>query len=177
MFLKPDEKTPKAKPLVFVLSRDKRLPDDVYQDIENHYRPIEYKGQPHEFDCTGYYEKEFGPALYRHIICFRNLIDPAELVSLKWMFYEIEQEHGIHDIRKYNLDFGYLDTDKLVLASFKRGKNKLYLGREVYGDMLMEYAKGLFSPMPWAFSDFKDSRYHKDLMVIREKLKADLRKH
>jgi hypothetical protein len=30
--------------------------------------------------------------------------------------------------------------------------------------------------MPWAFADFQDGRYIKDLLIIREKLKSQLRK-
>ena len=69
-----------------------------------------------------------------------------------------------------------MDPDKLVLASFKRGPCKLYLGDGVYADLLLKYAKGRFHAMPWAFADFKDGRYGKTLLVIREKLKADMHK-
>jgi hypothetical protein len=30
--------------------------------------------------------------------------------------------------------------------------------------------------MPWAFTDFKDERYSRNLLTIREKMKADLRR-
>jgi hypothetical protein len=104
-------------------------------------------------------------------------MDPSRLASFKWIMYTLEMEYAVDAKRSYNFDIGYLDTDKLVLASFKSGRNKLYLGQGVYGDMLLMYAKGAFSPMPWAFADFKDSRYHRDLAAIRENLKAALRKY
>ncbi|MFC1586492.1 DUF4416 family protein [Fibrobacterota bacterium] len=167
---------PLAKPLVFILSPRQRLPASVYKRLEKSFWPIEFKGMAYAFDCTNYYAEEFGTKLYRHIICFHSLMDPAQLVCYKWIMFYIEKEYSHENRRRYNFDIGYIDPDKLVLASLKRGKYKLYLGQGVYGDLLLEYAKGEFSPMPWAFADFSDGRYHKDLAVVREKLKADLKK-
>ncbi|MBF0432935.1 MAG: DUF4416 family protein [Fibrobacteria bacterium] len=165
-----------SKPLIFVLAEEERLPAEVYGRLEKSFWPIAYLGKAHAFNITDYYAQEFGLRLYRHIVAFSGLMNPENLAEYKWISYFIEKAFMEGSSRKYNLDFGYLDADKLVLASFKRGKNKIYLGNEIYADMLLEYAKGNFTALPWAFPDFKDGRYHKDLLVVREKLKAQLRK-
>ena len=167
---------PRAKPLVFILSGQKTISDSVYERLERSFRPIEFKGGAHIFDCTDYYFKEFGKPLYRRVVSFKSLMDPARLAEYKWVACNIEMEYRREGGRLYNFDIGYLDTDKLVLASFKAGRNKLFLKEGVYGDMLLQYAGGGFSPMPWAFADFQDGRYYGDLLVIREKLKSGLRK-
>jgi hypothetical protein len=144
--------------------------------LEGSFWPVEYKGKPHLFDCTDYYAQEFGYPLYRRAVSFKALVNPALLAEYKWIACALEKEYQEGEKRRYNLDVGYLDTDKLVLASFKSGRNKVFMGRGVYADMLLEYAKGGFTPMPWAFDDFQDGRYDRDLLAIREKLKSGLHK-
>ena len=166
---------PLVKPLMFVLYGKERLPEAVYGRLEQLFWPIEFKGRAHPFDSTGYYEREFGAPLFRHVICFRPVVGPKPLPEWKWMASGAEEENAAGGKRTCNLDIGYLDTEKVVLASFKNGRNKLYLASGVFGDIQLEYAKGEFTPTPWAFTDFKDNRYYGDLMTIREKLKAGLK--
>ncbi len=166
-----------AKPLILILYKEPRLPDGVYKELESQFWPIDFKGKAHPFDITNYYQPEFGSGLFRHFISFDALISPEELPKGKWKSYTMEKKQTEKQSRLYNLDFGYLDTDKLVLASFKRSVFKIYQAQKVYADMLMTYAKGNFEATHWAFADFKDNRYNEDLIVIREKLKASLRKN
>ena len=75
------------------------------------------------------------------------------------------------EMRQVNIDIGYMDMDKVVLPSYKRGPFKLYAGKGVWLDMLLTYAKGLFHPTAWAFEDFKRNPYQHDLQLIRERFK------
>ena len=68
-----------------------------------------------------------------------------------------------------NIAVGYMDLDKVVLPSYKRGPFKLYAGEGVWLDMLLTYAKGVFHPTAWAFEDFKRNPYQHDLQLIRER--------
>lgn len=148
----------------------------VWLGLERTFGTIDFKGAFPPFDTTDYYRGEFGAVLCRGFISFRGLGSPDRLPALKRAAAALEADLGGEGRRICNLDIGYLDPDKLVLASFKRGPCKLYLSDGVYGDLLLRYSKGRFDPMPWAFSDFKDHRYEKSLLVIREKLKSELRK-
>ena len=73
--------------------------------------------------------------------------------------------------RNVNIDIGYMDLDKVVLPSYKRGPYKLYAGKGVWLDMLLTYSKGTFHPTKWAFEDFVRNPYQHDLQLIREKFK------
>lgn len=162
-----------------VLGPAPRPPEALFQALEAAFGPIDFRGEFLPFDTTGYYEAEFGPDLRRGWVSFRGLGDPAALGARKREAAALERQwarEGGQGGRNWNLDIGYLDADKLVLASFKRGPCKLYLGDGVYADILLKYAKGLFEPMPWAFSDFKDGRYGRSLLAIREKMKAESHK-
>lgn len=159
-----------------VLGPAPRPPEALYQALEAAFGPIDYRGDFHPFDTTDYYAAEFGPELRRGWVSFRGLDGPEHLPARKRRAAELEGELAREGRRAWNLDIGYMDPDKLVLASFKRGPCKMYLGNGVYADLLLKYSKGRFDPLPWAFADFKDDRYTRNLLVIREKLKAELHK-
>ena len=159
-----------------ILARENILPETLYQALEKTFGPVQYKGPAFPFENTDYYENEFGTHLNRRFIAFKGLDTPEKLISLKLIAVRLEAEWQQGGKRWFNLDIGYMDADKVVLASFKRGPCKLYLGDGVYADLLLKYSEGHFDAMPWAFSDFKDGRYQKSLLVIREKLKSELRK-
>ena len=149
----------------------------IYELLADEFGPIDYKGPFISFADTPYYEKEFGEQLVRRWIGFQELIFPENLPDLKLRSSKLEKKLSVGKSRQYNLDPGYLDSDKLVLASFKRGPFKLYMGKGVWADMLLSYAKGKFHAFPWSFTDFCDDRYHKSLTVMREKFKASLRRN
>jgi Domain of unknown function (DUF4416) len=165
-----------CKWILGILGPRERPPEALWQALESTFGPIEYKGETLPFEGTDYYREEFGPGLSRGFIAFRGVDGPEGLPALKHAAAGIEAAWARDGRRIYNLDIGYMDPDKVVLASFKRGPCKLYLGDGVYADLLLKYAQGRFDPMPWAFADFQDGRYQKSLLVIRQKLKSELRK-
>ena len=59
-----------------------------------------------------------------------------------------------------NLDPGYLDLGKLVLASCKEAPDKLYLGEGVWGHTCLRYRFGAFSAPDHSFPDFQDGRFN-----------------
>ena len=165
-----------CKRVLAVLAPSPTPPEALWVALESVFGPIDYKGGFLPFDTTDYYVDEFGAGLHRGFIAFRGLESPERLPEDKRAASCLETQFADGGKRLYNLDIGYMDADKLVLASFKRGPCKLYLRDGVYGDLLLKYAKGRFEPFPWAFSDFQDGRYQKSLLIIREKLKSELRK-
>jgi hypothetical protein len=166
-----------CKRVLAVLAPMPRPPEALWESLESAFGPIDFKGEFIPFDTTEYYRDEFGGGLHRGFIAFRGLADPDGLPGMKHEAARLETAWSRDGKRAYNLDIGYLDPDKLVLASFKRGPCKLYLRHGVYADLLLRYAKGRFDPFPWAFSDFRDGRYGKSLLAIREKLKSESRKY
>jgi hypothetical protein len=150
--------------------------EDLTAALEQAFGAVEYKGEALPFDSTDYYQDEFGPGLHRSFWAFRGVDGPERLPELKAVAARLEARWAREGRRTWNLDIGYMDPDKVVLASYKRGPCKLYLRDGVYADLLLKYSRGRFEPLPWAFSDFQDGRYQKTLLVIREKLKSDLRK-
>ena len=137
--------------------------------------PIECKSAVYDFDVTDYYREEMGTDLGRVFYAFRNLIDPAEIVGVKIAAELIEQAYAKGGRRRVNLDPGYMDFYKLVLASNKFLGHKVYLGKGVYADPTLYYDRG-WKPYEWGFPDFKSGRYDAFLTAVREGYKAKIRK-
>lgn len=160
--------------IAFVLQKGGEWNASVLEALEKTWGPIRHKGKLFPFDKTNYYEPEMGDGLFRGVLSFEKTI-PAETIAL-----EKERSNALEQtlagnpetfMRNVNIDIGYMDLDKVVLPSYKRGPFKLYAGNGVWLDMLLTYAKGVFHPTKWAFEDFVRNPYQHDLQLIREKFK------
>jgi hypothetical protein len=131
------------------------------------YGEIDHLGCDHPFDVTNYYAPEMGDNLCRRLVGFAELLPPENIVRAKHDCNQIEDDLRVDYKRTVNLDIGYLDHNKVVLASAKAAGQKIYLGDGIYADLVARYQKGRYRPFEWTFMDFKDDRYHKDLMQLR----------
>jgi hypothetical protein len=128
-----------------------------------------------DFEVTMYYVPEMGSPQRRLFYSFEKLIAPDELARAKLATNAIEDELAINGQRKVNLDPGYLDTDKFVLASAKYNGQKIYLADGIWADLTLHYEKGHFSAYPWSFPDFRSDEYEKTFLRIREVYKGQLK--
>ena len=167
---------PTCKKVLALLAPEPIWETDLCADLEKIFGPIDYRGPFFPFEDGGYYGPEMGGPLYRAMASFRRLSDPAELPLWKIASRELETAWSRDGKRTRNLDVGYLDPDKLVLASFKPGPRKIFMGNGVWADMVLGYSRGGFVPTPWTFPDFRSGCYNSSLGVIREKLKAEMRR-
>ena len=161
--------------LIFILTNKSLLSNEILGEVASFFSDeIDYIGESHLFEDHDYYKEEFGSPLYRFIISFETLSCPNLLVENRLKAGKLEKKLSRNGKRCYNLDVGYMDTDKLVLASLKYSGKKLYIDKGVYADMLLHYKKGCWYPFFWSFKDFCDNRYYKDLLLIRERYKKKL---
>jgi hypothetical protein len=129
---------------------------------------FDFEGEDHLFDMTDYYEPEMGTPLYRRLVAFEKLMSPTEIVEMKLQCNRIEDASAIDGKRIVNLDAGYLDHNKIVLASAKGAGQKIYLDQGIYADLVGRYKKGRYQPFDWTFPDFRDGRYDKEILTIRQ---------
>jgi len=149
---------------------------DAFQKLETAFGPIDFKSPSIPFTVTDYYEDEMGPKLSRIIISFERLVGGELLADIKLTTIEIENVLKMGGQgRSVNIDSGYLDHDKVVLASTKKGAFKIYAQKNIWADMTLHYAKGHYIPFDWSFADFKDGRYEAAFMRIRDLYKKSLK--
>jgi len=146
-------------------------PDPLQKALEmlrGHWGETDFEGADYPFDMTDYYESEMGQGLKRRLVSFRRLAAPDCLSSAKHISNAIEERLSRENGRTINLDVGYLDHNKIVLASFKGAGQKIYLINGVWADMVARYRGGKYSPFEWTYPDFRDGRYDQELNRMRQ---------
>jgi len=138
---------------------------------------VDFEGGNHTFDITDYYEPEMGAPLFRRLLSFERLYAPTLLVDMKLRCNEIESALADEGRRRVNIDAGYLDHNKFLLASAKEAGQKIYLDKGIYADLSGRYKAGKYRPFEWSFPDFKDGRYDEELLAMRSLYRRQLKEY
>ena len=157
-----------VKLFVAVLYADPTALVEARSELEMVWGPIDFSGSDRDFDMTDYYEPEMGPDLKRRLLSFEKLIPPEDLRQAKLKTNAMEDALLASGRRRVNLDIGYLDHNKIVLASVKYAGQKIHLGDGIYADLIARYRQGRYRPFEWTFPDFRDGRYDEELQQIRQ---------
>lgn len=146
--------------------------------LKKRFGKIDFESTSLPFCHTDYYKNEFGTSLKRKFISFEKLTLPEDLPRIKIATNKIEKrlsklskrppssrlrraslrsfsEGG----RLINIDPGYLDLAKLVLATTKDYKHRIYLNCGIYAEVTLFHEKGSFRPWEWTYPDYKTSDY------------------
>jgi hypothetical protein len=168
---------PRIKLFVAILAQPTVDPTHTTSLLAEVFGSVDYVGPQRSFDCTQYYEDEMGSGLVRWFISFTGPHYADILPGAKRACIELERgyavstgsdaEGGSSAKRTINLDIGYLDRHKVVLASTKEAGHKIYLDNGIYADLVTRYTHKNWQPLPWCFPDFAEGRYNEELLEIR----------
>jgi hypothetical protein len=164
-----------VKLIASLLTGEAALFPSVKEVLVGAFGPLDFESELLPFDHTDYYAPEFGPGLQRQIVAFEQLVDPADLPSIKRRTNEIEWSLVRGDQRRANIDPGYVSLVKLVLASTKNHAHRLYLGQGIFGEGTLSYQRGRFRPWPWTYPDYGSDLYCDLFGQIRERYRVQLR--
>ena len=152
-------KKPKpAKLIVGFIFRDELTLCKAERLLERKFGKIDFESQVLAFGHTDYYEAEFGKDLLRKFISFKKLAPPQNLSKIKIATNLIERKLS-SGTRRINIDPGYLDMAKLVLATTKDYKHRIYIGRGIYAEVTLRYENKAFKPWEWSYPDYKSDEY------------------
>lgn len=143
--------------------------------LSSRFGPVDYMSRDFPFDQTDYYRPEMGSPIARRFISFGPLVQPDEIARIKIDCNGIEEDLAKGGSRKVNLDPGYMDFDKVVLASAKYNGDKIYLRDGIWGDLTLRYKFKHFEPYPWSFPDFKSGAYLEVFDAIRRIYKKQMK--
>lgn len=138
------------------LFHDADILKQALESLTAAWGPVLLESPAFDFTHTDYYRKEMGEGLKRKFVAFADLIAPTDLAKIKVASNRIEDGLAVSGKRRINIDPGYLDFAKLVLASTKDFSHRLCLGENIFGEVSMRYAKGQFQPLEWTYPDYRE---------------------
>jgi hypothetical protein len=191
-------KPAKAKLVAALMAPDRQLIEKALSVLEPAYGPVELSSAVFPFTYSDYYTKEMGEGLLKMFCSFRRLIEPDEIVSLKFAAIECERsflrettrESSAEILGQYppqktasagpggravNIDPGYLDRTKLVLATTKDCSHRICIGQGIYGDVEMIYKSASFVCLEWTYPDYRAALAIEFFNKVRSVYLADLR--
>jgi hypothetical protein len=136
--------------------------------------PIDLKSPIFDFIFTDYYAPEMGSNLQKRFYSFERLVMPDMLPDIKNNTIKIEDGFSIDGNRAVNLDPGYLEESKLVLASTKNFSHRIYLRDNIWAEVTMRYARGKWITHDWTYPDYSQELGIEFLSRARERYKEQL---
>jgi hypothetical protein len=147
----------------------------VHRQLEAAYGRIDLETTLRPFVWTHFYEREMGPMLQRQFWSFETLIAADALADLKHQTNTMERTFAGHGgQRRVNLDPGYIDLAKLVLATTKDQQHRLYLGQGIYAEVTLRYTGGRFVPWEWTYPDYRTAEYLAFFDAVRQGYRQQL---
>lgn len=133
-------------------------------ELIERYGMILFESEPIDFIFTEYYNAEMGEGIKRVYMAFERLIWQHELAAVKLFTNTLEETFVGINGRRVNLDPGYLNLSKLVLASTKDYSHRLYQGKGIFAEVTLNWAQKKFQPLPWTYPDY-NSDYAKEFFT------------
>ncbi|MHB8899184.1 MAG: DUF4416 family protein [Thermoguttaceae bacterium] len=126
------------------------------------------------FGETGYYRRTMGDDLKKVFWAFSPGFDPSELPEVKlatngWEVQFARQKSATEE-RPLNLDPGYLNLGKLILASTKDFTHRIYLARGIFAEVTLYYRHGRWEHHRWTFPDYRRDDYQSFFSECRQYL-------
>jgi hypothetical protein len=157
-----------------LLCGDPGLMQRARQLLTRQFGPVDRESDVWPFDQTHYYREQGGPDLKRWFLSFEKLVRPDALAEIKLRTNRLEQEiaqQTLTDVpRPVNLDPGYVDLSKLVLATTKDRSHRIYLGQGIHAEVTLQFVSGRWEPQPWTYADYRGPHYHAFFLGVRERL-------
>jgi hypothetical protein len=156
-----------VKLIIGFIYKDKPSFDKAKAVLIKKFGPIDFESRALSFCHSDYYEKEFGKNLTRSFISFKKLISPEKLPAIKVLTNTIEKKLSVKGSRFINIDPGYLDLAKLILASTKDFFHRIYLGKGILAETTLVFQNKTFRPLEWTYPDYKSIEYIEIFNYIR----------
>jgi hypothetical protein len=168
-----------VKLFVGVLTSVPGIIPEAEQRLLKLFGAIDSRSESFHFDSTHYYDETMGTPIYRCFLAFANLINPSAVADAKVRTNAMESDFAneySNPQRPINLDPGYLEESKIVLASTKNFYHRILISSGIYGEVTLHFEAGEWRLFPWTYPDYKTGQYHPFFSSLRELYRNQLGK-
>jgi hypothetical protein len=153
--------------------RESDILERTVHALEAAFGKVSLRSPEFNFDFTDYYNEEIGYNLKKIFIGFAIPINPDRLVTIKTFTNELEERFGNKGgngciKRKINIDPGYVDQSKVILASTKNRSQRIYIGDGIYAEVTLLFKGKSFEPLPWTYPDLRTTLANRFFMDLRD---------
>ena len=165
------------KLIVGVIYSDKAALDNAVEILVSEFGEIEAVSEEFSFskEFSTYYDEEMGGEGLRRIYSFKKTVAPERQADIKIRTNEIEEELSVDGGRRVNLDPGFINHGRLLLATTKKAGFRIPLKDGIYTELTLFYARGEWHKFPWTYRDYQSERVQKFLTEVRNKYLAGRR--
>ena len=161
----------KEKLIVGVIYRDLDVLDAAMERLVKRFGEVEDISEEFSFskEFSEYYDDEIGGEGFRRIYSFKTLVDPSRQAEIKTKTNEMEKKLSVGENRKINLDPGFINHGRLMLATTKKAGFRIPLSDGIYTELTLYIEKGEWCALPWSYRDYKSKRVQSFLTKVRQK--------
>ena len=161
----------KEKLIVGVIYNDKEIYDKALKMLTDEFGEVDGESERFSFsrEFSDYYDEELGGEGQRVIFSFRDCVDPSRQAEIKERTNEMEKELSRDGNQLINLDPGFINHGRLMLATTKNAGFRMPLKNGIYTELTLFWAKGAWHKLPWSYRDYQSERVQKFLTETRKR--------
>jgi hypothetical protein len=167
--------SPLVKPVVGILAASVELIEDACSAIAEILGEVEERTDAEPWAVSDYYGAEMGTEIWRCYASLGELAPADRLAAWKLESNRLEERWTAGGKRRVNVDPGYVDLLRLVLASTKDAGHRIYLGGGIFAEVTLRYENGAFRPWPQTYPDYAAPRAVEFFTRVRARCAAQLR--
>ena len=169
----------KEKLIIGVIYHEKEILDKALEILIGEFGEVEAVSEEFSFseEFSTYYDDEIGGEGFRRIYSFKETIDPSRQAEIKIRTNEIEAELSQDGNRKINLDPGFINHGRLLLATTKATGFRIPLKDGIYTELTLFWARGGWQKLPWTYRDYQSERVQKFITEVRRTYLAKRREN
>lgn len=156
------------------LYHDEAIYQQALQRLTQTHGAAMLETPPADWSHSSYYRDELGGDIKRRFIFFERLIDQSDLLEIKRSAMALEDALSLDGNRRVNLDPGYLTEAKVVLSTKKDYGHRLCIGKGIFAEVTLRYAKDTFVPHIFTYDEYASPDNVAMFLTMREGLRAML---
>ena len=146
-----------------IFERAKELLIDEFGEIDGESEHFSFS---REF--SDYNDEELGGEGQRVIFSFKTPVCPSRQAEIKKKTNELEKMLSHDGNRLINLDPGFINHGRLMLATTKAAGFRIPLSDGIYTELTLFFARGEWHKLPWTYRDYQSERVQRFLTRTRE---------